>query len=118
MWKKLQKLVLGREYELRERVFRSIVLVGGLAAIIATLEVFVIMQLDALLLGFLVLLIIALGSGMFVTFKYGKYDIAAIIIGVIMIVMVFPVLFMMSGGLEGGPSVWMALGIFYIFLMP
>ena len=60
MWKKLQKLVLGREYELRERVFRSIVLVGSLAAVIATLEVFVIMQLDALLLGFLVLLIIAL----------------------------------------------------------
>ena len=117
MWKKIYGLVFGRDCELRERMLRSIIMVGGLATIIGIGEILLIMQLDGLLIAFLALLLLIMGISLFVTFKYGKYDLAAILIGFIIIVMVFPVMFLMSGALDGGPSVWMALGVFYIFLM-
>lgn len=117
MWKKMHRLVFGRDCELKERMLRSIIMVGGLATIIGIAEILIIMQLDALLLAFLVLLLLAMGTGFYVMFKYGKFDLAATLIGLIIIVMVFPVLFLMSGGLDGGPAIWMALGVFYICVM-
>lgn len=117
MWKKIHQLVFGRECELKERMLRSIIMVGGLATVIGIGEILLIMQLDALLLTFLVLLLLAMGTSFFVMFKYGKFDLAATLIGLIIIVMVFPVLFLMSGGLDGGPAIWMALGVFYICVM-
>ena len=117
MWKKMHRLVFGRDCELKERMLRSIIMVGGLATIIGIAEILLIMQLDALLLAFLVLLLLAMGTSFYVMFKYGKYDLAATLIGLIIIVMVFPVLFLMSGGLDGGPAIWMALGVFYICVM-
>lgn len=117
MWKKIQRLVFGSDCELRERMLRSIIVVGGIATIIGIAEILLIMHLDAILLTFLLLLLLAMGTSLFVMFKYGKFDLAATLIGLIIIVMVFPVLFLMSGALDGGPSVWMALGVFYICIM-
>lgn len=117
MWKKIHQLVFGKDCELRERLLRSIILVGGLATIIGIGEILLIMQLNALLITFLVLLLFVMGISLYITFKHGKYDLAAILIGLIIIVMVFPVMFLMSGALEGGPAIWMTLGVFYIFLM-
>ncbi len=117
MWKKIHQLVFGQDCELRERMLRSIIMVGGLATIVGIAEILFIMQLDALLITFLLLLLLVMGTSLFVMFKYGKFDLAATLIGLLVIVMVFPVLFLMSGALEGGPSVWMALGVFYICVM-
>lgn len=117
MWKKIHRLIFGRDCELRERMLRTIIMVGGLATMIGIGEILLIMQLNPLLLTFLVLLLLVMGTSLFVTFKYGKYDLAATLIGLLIIVMVFPVMFMLSGGLDGGPAIWMTLGVFYIFLM-
>ncbi len=117
MWKKLHQILFGRECELRERMLRTTILVGGLAAIIGIGEILILMPLSGLLIVLLLLLLLAMGTSLFVSFKYGKYDLAAVLIGLIVIVLVFPVMFFVSGGLNGGPSIWMALGVFYIVFM-
>ena len=117
MWEKLLELVFGKNCELRDRMLRTIILVGGLVTIIGIGEIFLTMELNSLLITFLVILLVVMGSSLFITFKYGKYDLAATLIGFLVIVIVFPVMFLLSGGLDGGPSIWMTLGIFYMFVM-
>ena len=117
MWKKMHRLMFGKDCELRERMLRSIIMVGGLATLIGIAEVLLTMEPNALVLAVLMLLLLAMGSSLVVMFKYEKFDLAATLIGLIIIVMVFPVIFLMRGGLNGGPSVWMALGVFYICIM-
>ncbi len=117
MLKKIFQLISGEDCELRERMFRSIIFVGGLAAIIGTAEIFFVMKIDSILLPVLLLLILVMGISLFVTFKYRKYDLAAALLGVVIITTVFPILFLLSGGIECGASVWLALGILYIFVM-
>lgn len=117
MWKRMHRFVFGKDCELRERMLRSVIMFGGLATIVGIGEILLVMHVDALMLLFLVLLFLAMGVSFYVTFRYGKYDLAVILIGLIIIVMVFPVMFLMSGGLDGGAAIWMALGVFYICVM-
>ena len=51
------------------------------------------------------------------TFKYKKYDLAAELLGFGIVVVVMPVMFILSAGLDSGASVWLSLGILYIFVM-
>ena len=117
MWKRFIQLVAGKECELKERMLRTIIMVGGAATIIACVEIFLVMEVTSILLPILVILLLVMGFALFVTFKYKKYDLAAILLGLIIVVMVFPLMFWLSGGIESGASVWLALGLLYIFIM-
>ncbi|MCM1386512.1 MAG: DegV family EDD domain-containing protein [Bacillus sp. (in: Bacteria)] len=114
--KTIYEMIYGRDYELRERIFRMIILVGGGLALLGILECVAIMDVKIIVLP-LILLLLVLGTELLITFKYRKIDIAAIIVGFLIILLVFPAMFFLSGGLEGGAVVWFALGLFYVFLM-
>ncbi len=117
MWKKLTQLIQGKDCELREQMFRTIVLVGGAAIIIACTEIFLVMEISTPLLIMLLLLVLAMGVSLFVTFKYHKYELASVLLGFVIVVVVMPLMFCMSGAIESGASVWLALGLLYIFIM-
>ncbi len=117
MWKKLVQFVHGKDCELRERMLRSIILVGAVATVVAITEIFLVMEVNAWLLTMLFLLLLVMGFSFLVTFKYRKYDLAAVLLGVIIATMVMPFMFIMSGAIESGASVWLVLGILYIFVM-
>lgn len=117
MWNKLFNLIASKDCELKERMFRTITMFGGIAAIIGIAEIFFVMEINSILLPVVVLLLLVMGGSLFATFKYRKFDLAAMLVGLIIIVLVFPVMFCLSGGLDGGATVWLALGIFYILLM-
>lgn len=117
MLKWLSKLVMREDYELREQMFRTIILVGGVATILGIAEIFLVMEITNELIPFLVLLLVVMGISLFITFKYGKHDIAAMLVGVVIIVLVFPIMICFSGGIESGATVWLALGILYTFIM-
>ncbi len=116
MIKKLYQLVLGRQLELRERIFRVIVLLGGTMALLGVLECLILMNEEEIVipLGFL-LVIMAIAFMM--TFKMHRMEEAAVIVGLAVIVVVFPDMFFYSGGLGGGATVWFVLGLFYVFVM-
>lgn len=117
MWKKLMHIMRGEEYALRERMLRIIIIYGGLATVIAILECFLVMEINTFLIPILALLLVVMAVSFYAALKYRKYDPAAMAIGIIVIVLVFPGLFFMSGGLMGGPMVWFAFGIIYMFVM-
>ena len=117
MWKNLIRMISVKDCELRERMFRAIILVGGLAAIIGTTQCFFMFEMNIVFLLPLLFLILVMGTIMFVAFKYRKYNVATVLLGLVIIVIVFPIMFCVSGGIDSGAAVWWALGVFYIFAM-
>ncbi len=117
MWKKAHKWFGGKDTELRERMLRTIIIVGGIAALIAIGEIFLVMKVTDVLMLALCLVVICMGFCLFFTFKYHKYDVAATLLGVVIVMILMPVVFMYSGAIHSGASVWLALGILYIFIM-
>lgn len=117
MLKKLIELTEGGNYGFRERMFRTIILVSGVAAVVGIVEILFIMELDNVLVPFLVIMFAVMGVSLFMAFKHNRTDVAAILVGLIIIVMIFPVMFCLSGGIESGATIWLALGVMYIFIM-
>ena len=105
-----------RDYELRERIFRVIILVGSTLAIMGIIECISIMDMKVIVLP-LALLLTVLGIALLATFKFRKLDFAAFVVGILIIMVIFPAMFFLSGGLEGGAVIWFSLGLLYIFLM-
>ena len=116
MIKKLIETICGREYELRERIFRMLILVGGSLAIVGILECLILMDVKVIIIP-LILLLAVLGIELVITFKYRKIELAAVIVAFLIILLVFPAMFFLSGGLEGGAVIWFVLGLLYVFLM-
>jgi len=116
LFEKMREMIYGRNYSLQERIFRMIILVGGTMALLGIVECMILMDVKVVIIPLLILFAV-LATELLITFKYRRIDIAAVIVGFFIILVVFPQMFLLSGGLEGGASLWFALGIFYVFLM-
>ena len=103
--------------DLRKRMLRTIIMAGGIAVGIAIIEILLVMRVNTGLLALLVLLLLTMMTAQFLIFRRGKYDLASTLLGLVIVVLVMPPLFCMSGGINSGASVWLALGILYIFVM-
>ncbi len=117
MWKKITQLVSEKDCELRERILRTIILIGGVAVLVATVEILLVMEITAIWLPFVTLLLIAMIVSLLATFKYQKYNFASTLLGLVIVVLIMPPMFLMSGAVESGASVWLALGLLYIYVM-
>lgn len=117
MWKKISHIISGKDCELRERMFRIIILASGIAAVAGILEG-IILQESGSIYNLMLCLLLATVIIVFVaTFKYQKYDLAATVLGVIIMVIFFPVTFFLNGGLESGAPIWFVLSTVYVFIM-
>lgn len=117
MWQRLMQLINNTEYDLKERMLRSIILVGELACIFASVEIFLVMDVSDVMLTIIMLMILFMIGIFFVTFKFKRYELASTLLGGVIIFLVMPPMFILSGGIEGGASVWLGLGVLYIFIM-
>lgn len=117
MFEKFMQIVTGKDCELRERMLRTIILVGGLAVIVAITEIILVMDIKNSMLGMLFLLLLAMAAAFVATFKYRKYNLASILLGFVIVVVVMPVMFVLSAAIDSGASIWLSLGILYIFIM-
>lgn len=102
----------GLDLGLREKLIRRIMFIATILILIAFIEVFVATStyLTAIPLGFL---LITLELCLVFTYKYRKVEMSAVIVGIVAIGLVFPSIFFLSGGIQGGASIWFVLGIFY-----
>ena len=116
MLKRLYNAALPRDLELRERLFRVILLVGGVVSFVSTVVCIVLMDFDVILIP-MSLLLVTMGVSMIATFKYHKFELSAIIVEFIISFVFFPLMFFFSGGVESGAMVWLALGLTYVFVM-
>ncbi len=117
MLEKLIQKITGKDCELQERMLRTIILVGGIAVLIAITEIILVMDIKANMVFMLILLLVAMAIAFVATFKYRKYNAASTLLGIVIIVLVMPFMFILSAALESGASVWLSLGILYIFIM-
>ena len=117
MLEKIMQTLIGKDCELRERMLRTIILVGGFATIVASTENFLVMEINNVLLALLFLLLLAMAVAFIATFKYRKYDVGSILLGFVIVVIVMPVMFILSAAIDSGASVWLSLGLLYIFIM-
>ena len=85
MWQKLLQLVNSTEYDLKERMLRSIILVGELACILASVEIFLVMDINNVMLTILVLMIMFMVGIFFVTFKFKRYELASTLLGAVIV---------------------------------
>lgn len=108
--------IFGRNYDLRERVFRMLILVGFVLGSMGIVECVLLMDMHIILIP-IFLMFCVLGISMIATFKYRRTTFAATFLGILVNFMVFPSMFFLSGGLVGGATIWFVLGIFYVFLM-
>lgn len=58
MWKKLINIINNPEDELKERMLRSIILVGEAACIFASVEIFLVMDVNAVMLSIIMAMIL------------------------------------------------------------
>lgn len=117
MWKKLMHLINNTEDDLKQRMLRSIILVGEIACIFASVEIFLVMEVNDVMLSIMMAMILFMIAIFFVTFKYQRYELAATLLGAVIVFLVMPPMFIFSAALEGGASVWLSLGVLYIFVM-
>ncbi len=117
MVEKFLQMIGGKDSDLRERLFRCIVLFGGIAAFLGTAESLFVMKMNAVLLTCYIVLLMFMAGTLIITFKYKKYNLAAVLLYFLIAVMMFPILFFLSGGVYGAPSVWLSLVITYVFVM-
>lgn len=117
MWKKLTQFVSRDVFEIREKILRSIIMIGGTAVLVGTVEMMLVMEITSLWLPVVVLLFLAMAVSLLLTFKYRKYNFAATLLGFVIVVMVMPAMFLMRGAVESGAAVWMTLGILYICVL-
>lgn len=116
MFKKLKQIVFGRDIELRERLFRMILLVAQIISFLGIIEsIFLMDTLDISIPLFF--LFIILGAAMIATLKFRKIDFSVITVGLVLIIVVFPSMFFRSGGIESGATVWFVLELIYVFIM-
>ncbi len=117
MREKILQMINYTEDNLKERMLRSIILVGEMACIFASVEIFLVMEVNNVMLLIMMLMILFMIAIFFVTFKYKRYELASTLLGGVIVFVVMPPMFILSGAIEGGASVWLALGVLYIFVM-
>lgn len=115
MFGKIMNFIQGKELELQERMFRTIIFLGGAATTFGVLESLFLEEMIGIQIPVFILLLLAMSVAMVATFKYKKYDLSAMIMAVIIVEILFPIKFFLSGGLEGGPAIWFVLGIIFLF---
>ncbi len=116
MKKTLHDLANDREVEPRERLFRVIILAGAAMALLGVVENALVTDFKQVVFPALIQLVIV-SAALFLTYKYRKMDFASVLVGFVICVKVFPDMFFLSGGIEGGATVWFVLSMFYAFIM-
>ncbi len=114
--RKLYELIFSEELEIKERLFRTILLVGTVSVGLAILEGFTLENFEALFWIYIVMFI-GFIAAFIVTFRYRSMETASIIVGIVIIVFALPEIFMKGGGTNSGAALWLLMGIFYVFLM-
>jgi len=116
MFKKIMNAVFGDQMELKERLFRIILVVGTVAVGAAILQGLTLINASSLMVIYTIMFFAFL-SAFILTFKFHNIDLSSTILGIALIFIALPFIFFRGGGVNSGAGLWMCLGIFYVFIM-
>ena len=116
MLKKLYQVLFNEKLDIKERLFRIILLSGTAAVSLAILQGLTLVNAQNLMLIYMIMFITFV-SAFVLTFKYRNMELSSTILGLVMVVLILPFIFLKGGGVNSGAGLWLSLGIFYVFIM-
>ncbi|MBQ6845345.1 MAG: DegV family EDD domain-containing protein [Agathobacter sp.] len=116
MIQKVWKLFTDDKLEIKERLFRIILVVGTIAVGLAIVQGLTLVN-AYWLMPLYVLMFLAFISALVLTFKFHNIELSSTILGIVLIVFALPIIFLRGGGVNSGSGIWMCLGLFYVFIM-
>ena len=102
------------EIDIREKLFRMLLLVGSVICVIGIAEGAVIGY-DPSMYSILSFLTGGLVVSLLLTFRYRKYRAAAVVLAVVLSICVFPAIMLAGGGVSTGSTMWAIVAIFFVF---
>lgn len=117
MIKKIRDFIKSPELELQEKLFRSIFVIVFVLGTLAFLETILLTESNMEVLIALLLMFVVMMVTFVLVIRKNKMDLAAMVLGLVLNTIVFPSMFFLSGGIEGGAAQWLVIGIFYMFIM-
>lgn len=109
------RTLLSEQLDFQTKLIRMVLLLAFIASIIGMGRVM--LGASPIVLTALIPMCIVSGAALFIAVKYGKAKLASWLLIVISNVILFPLIFMMSSGMESGTPVWLVLGLVYVFLL-
>ncbi|MBP3678071.1 MAG: response regulator, partial [Agathobacter sp.] len=116
MFEKILRVFTDDKLDIKERLFRIILVVATVAVGLAILQGLTLVNADSLMLIYSIMFA-AFVFALVLTFKYRNIELSSTILGIALIFVALPVIFLRGGGVNSGSGLWMCLGIFYIFIM-
>ncbi len=116
MLNKILRVFMDDKMDIKERLFRIILVVGTIAVGLAIVQGLTLVNADSLMLIYGIMLA-AFVSALVLTFKFRNIELSSTILGVALIVIALPFIFLKGGGVNSGSALWMCLGLFYVFIM-
>ncbi len=111
----IKKILFGSGLDLQERLTRMVLSMAFIASIIGMGRV--LLGADPTVLTALGSMCVVSGFCLFVTVKYQRSKLASWLLILSSNIVLFPWIFILSGGMESGTPVWFVLGLVYIFLL-
>ena len=118
MWKKIDKFIrtlLDEKLDLQERIRRIVLLLAFTGSLIGMGRVG--LGVTPVVLASLVPMCVVAWIALYMSVKQKQTKAASWLLILIYNIVLFPVVFFMSGGVESGTPVWFVLGLVYIFLL-
>ena len=109
------KSLLNEQLDFRTKLIRMVLLLAFLASIIGMGRVLI--GAAPIVLAALIPMCLVSGAALFIAVKYDKEKLASWMLIIVSNVILFPLVFMMSSGMESGTPVWLVLGLVYVFLL-
>lgn len=116
MLNKLFHKLISNEMEIKEQLFRIILVVGTTAVGLAILQGLTLVNASDLMVVYGIMFA-AFATAFVLTFKYHNIELSSIMLGIAIIVVALPFIFLRGGGVNSGAGLWMCLGICYVFIM-
>lgn len=111
----ISQILFGSGLDLQERLTRMVLSLAFIASIIGMGRVM--LGSDPIVLSALVAMCLVSGFCLFVTIKYHRSRLASWLLILASNIVLFPWIFILSGGMASGTPVWFVLGLVYIFLL-
>lgn len=105
-----------KELDFRERLYRMMLLLGGTMLCMAILQSFFIIN-RTVLFFVLIIMFAIMSVAIRGLYKKNRLAISALLVGIMANMILFPIMFFLSGGIYSGATVWFVLGIVYWVIM-
>lgn len=107
--------LLSEQLDFQTRLIRMVLLMAFTASIIGMGRVMI--GAAPIVLSALIPMCLVSGAALFIAVKYDKVKLASWLLVLVSNVILFPLIFFMSSGVDSGTPIWFVLGLVYIFLL-